>query len=265
MNAQVTTTAENQLGRKAWLQQTQGNLSFKDRLQLMGKSLMPTMQQLGRMHWAARRKPSLNTAVHLGVDSLQLPDSHDIQLALQELQDCASEEILNHSIRTWFYAAAFARLAHLPVDQELLAAGCLLHDLGVTSKYHQHHPQCQCFAGQGAYAAADWARQQGWPQLKQDLLFDMICLHMNAYVPLSEGNEAHVLQQATACDVIGLRMQELPVAYRQDVLAAYPRLDFNRVFLAFSKHEAEMRPKSRTALVLDMGFELYLKTNPYQR
>ncbi len=264
MNAQLNTVAEHQIGRKAWLQHTQGRLSFKDRLHLIARSLTPTMQQLGKMHWAAHRKAAPNPAIHLTVDTLQLPDSYDTRQALQEVQDCASEAVLNHSIRTWFYAAAFARLAHLPVDQELLAAGCLLHDLGVASKYHHYHPDCQCFAGQGAYAAADWAKQQGWPELKQDLLFDMICLHMNAYVPLSEGSEAHALQQATACDVIGLRMQELPVAYRQDVLAAYPRLNFNEAFLAFTRDEAKVRPKSRTALMLDMGFELYLKTNPYQ-
>lgn len=261
---QLNTASTDQIGRKAWLQRTQGCLSFKDRLQLIGASLLPTMQQLGRMHLASHRKTHAGSAVHLTVDTLQLPDSYDTRQALQEVQDCASEDILNHSIRTWFYAAAFARLAHLPIDQELLAAGCLLHDLGATSTYHQHHPQCQCFAGQGAYAAADWAKQQGWPELKQDLLFDMICLHMNAYVPVRDGAEAHLLQQATACDVIGLRMQELPLAYRQDVLVAYPRLNFNEAFLAFTRHEAEIRPKSRAALVLDMGFAFYLKTNPYQ-
>lgn len=261
---QLNPVSHDQIGRKAWLQRTQGRLSFKDRMQLIGHSLLPTMRQLGRMHLAAHGQQRSVSALHFSLADLQLPDSYDTAQALQAVQDCASEAVLNHSIRTWFYAAAFARLSHVPLDQELLAAGCLLHDLGVTGQYHQHHAGCQCFAGQGAYAAADWAAQQGWPQARQDVLFDMICLHMNAYVALTEGNEAHLLQQATACDVIGLRMQELPDAYRQEVLAAYPRLNFNEEFLDFTKAEAKIRPKSRAALMLDMGFALYLKSNPFQ-
>ena len=231
-------------------------------MQLIGHSLLPAMQQLTRMHLAARSQPV--SALHFSVEDLQLPDSYHTAQALQEAQDCASEAVLNHSIRTWFYAAAFARLLHVPLDQELLAVSCLLHDLGVTTKYHQHDAQCQCFAGQGAYAAADWAARQGWPQARQHELFDIICLHMNGYVELREGIEAHLLQQATACDVIGLRMQELPESYRQDVLAVYPRLNFYVEFLAFIKDEAKIRPKSRAALMLDMGFALYLKSNPFK-
>lgn len=265
MNIQLKPVQHDAVGRQSWVQRTQGKLSFKDRMQLIGQSLMPTMQQLLRMHVAAQRQRPSASALYFSLADLPLPDSYDTALALQAVQDCASEAVLNHSLRTWFYAAAFARLAHMPLDHELLAVGCLLHDLGATSQYHQHHPHCQCFAGQGAYAASDWAAHCGWSDLRQKLLFDMISLHMNAYVPLSDGAEAHVLQQATACDVIGLRMQELPAIYRQQVVAAYPRLSFNEEFLAFTKAEAEIRPKSRAALMLDMGFELYLKTNPFQQ
>lgn len=262
MNMQVKPVQHTHIGRRAWVQRTQGKLSFKDRMQMIGQSLLPTMQQLLRMHVAAQQRAA-PSALYFSLADLQLPDSYDTALALQAIQDCASEAVLNHSVRTWFYAAAFARMAHVPLDHELLAVGCLLHDLGATSQYHQHHPHCQCFAGQGAYAAADWAAQSGWSELRQNLLFDMISLHMNAHVPLRDGAEAHLLQQATACDVIGLRMQELPAIYRQQVVAAYPRLNFNEEFLDFTKREAEIRPQSRAALMLDMGFALYLKTNPF--
>lgn len=251
------------IGTKTWLLQSHGRLSFKNKAQLISSTLLPTIHQLSKMHWAARPKNSKQPTVYLSVESLQLPDSKDTQLALEELQDCSREAIQNHSIRMWFYAAAFARTANLPIDRELLAVGCLLHDLGATEKYHQHHPECQCFAGQGAYAAVDWAAQQGWPMSKQDILFDMICLHMNGDVPLSQGTEAHLLQQAASCDVIGTRMQQLPASYRQAVLAAYPRLQFNEEFIAFVKREAKARPQSRAALLLSMGFEMYVKTNPF--
>lgn len=141
-----------QIGRQAWMMQTSGDLSLKDRMLLLRHSLFPVLKQSIKMYSLANR--SRPTVQHeLRLDDLILPDSVDVQRALEEMQSCSSTSLQNHCLRTWCYATAFAQMQHLKPDDELLAVSCLLHDLGMTEQYYQHHVQCRCFAGQGAYAA----------------------------------------------------------------------------------------------------------------
>lgn len=118
-------------------------------------------------------------------------------------------------------------------DEELLAVSCLLHDLGMTEQHYQHHANCRCFAGHGAYAAKDWSIQRGWQIPRADQLFDAISMHMNPFVALDDGVEAHLLQQAASCDVIGSRGFEFSTTFRTQLNQQYPRLDFNQHMIEF--------------------------------
>jgi len=88
-------------------------------------------------------------------------------------------------------------------------------------------------------------------------------MHMNPYVAVDEGVEAHLLQQAASCDVIGSRGFEFSTQFRQQLYAQYPRLDFNQHMIEFTQEEARIRPKSRTAMVVKSGFKQLVSLNPY--
>ncbi|NNP77152.1 phosphohydrolase [Acinetobacter sp. Ac_3412] len=251
-----------QIGRHAWMAQTSGDLSLKNRMLLLRHSLFPVLKQSIKMYSLAYRiKPA--TPYQLDMDDLRLPDSVDVQQALEKMQDCSSQALQNHCLRTWCYATAFAQMQHLKPDHELLAVSCLLHDLGMTEQYYQYHVQCRCFAGQGAYAARDWSLEQGWQVPRADQLFDVISLHMNPHVALTEGIEAHLLQQAASCDVIGSRGFEFSTQFRQQLQQRYPRLDFNQIMIKFTQQEAQQRPRSRTAMLVQSGFKQLVNFNPY--
>lgn len=251
-----------QIGRHAWMAQTSGDLSLKDRMALLSYSLLPVLKQSIKMYSLAYRdKPA--TQHELEVDDLRLPDSSDVRQALEKMQDCSSQDLQNHCLRTWCYATAFGQMQHLKPDDELLAVSCLLHDLGMTEQHYQHHAQCRCFAGQGAYAARDWSLEQGWQLPRADQLFDVISMHMNPHVALTEGIEAHLLQQAASCDVIGSRGFEFSEQFRQQLQQRYPRLDFNQIMIKFTQQEAQQRPRSRTAMLVQSGFKQLVNFNPY--
>ncbi|RZF56875.1 HD domain-containing protein [Acinetobacter halotolerans] len=250
------------IGRQAWMIQTSGDLSLKDRMALLSHSLLPALKQSIKMY-AFASQSKRNVQHDLSLDDLYLPDSADVKQALQKMQSCSSEALQNHCLRTWCYAVAFAKMQNLKRDDELLAVSCLLHDLGMTEQHYQHHENCRCFAGQGAYAAKDWSIEQGWHAPRADQLFDVISMHMNPYVALEDGIEAHLLQQAASCDVIGSRGFEFSPQFRLQLQQQYPRLDFNHKMIEFSQLEAINRPKSRTAMVVQSGFKQLINLNPY--
>lgn len=250
------------IGRQAWMRQTSGDLSLKDRMALLSHSLLPVLKQSIKMYSLVNRS-RLNVQHELHLDDLVLPDSVDVQRALEEMQSCSSASLQNHCLRTWCYAIAFAKMQNMQRDDELLAVACLLHDLGMTEPHYQHHQDCRCFAGQGAYAAKDWSLEQGWQPPRADQLFEVISMHMNPYVGLNEGIEAHLLQQAASCDVIGSRGFEFSEQFRQQLQQRYPRLDFNQIMIEFTQQEAHERPKSRTAMLVNSGFKQLVNLNPY--
>ncbi|MFV5368183.1 HD domain-containing protein [Acinetobacter junii] len=250
-----------QIGRQVWMVQTSGDLSLTDRMRLLSHSLLPVLQQSVKMYAFASSMTKAPKILQIG--DLHLPDSVEIKHAIEKMQSCSSIALQNHCLRTWYYAVAFSKLQKLKTDEELLAVSCLLHDLGMTEQHYQHHANCRCFAGQGAYAAKDWSIQRGWQTPRADQLFDAISMHMNPFVALEDGVEAHLLQQAASCDVIGSRGFEFSTTFRTQLNQQYPRLDFNQHMIEFTQHEAQARPKSRTAMVVQSGFKYLVKFNPY--
>lgn len=245
------------VGSRLWSKSTQGHLSWSDRAHIIRHGLKPGMTGMAATWFKRGHAPSLD------LDNMPLPDTALVKHALEELASCAEPVVVEHSLRTYYWGAAFGQLQALDHDPELLLVGCLLHDLGMTDKHHGQHQGCRCFAVEGAEAAESWGIAQGMPEEQTNLLYEMISLHMNAHVAPEQGAEAHLLQQGAACDVVGARWYELEEEYREAVLANHPRLGLNDWFIRFALKETRMRPDSRTALVVAMGFPLFIKMNPF--
>jgi hypothetical protein len=106
-------------------------------------------------------------------------------------------------------------------------------------------------------------RHAGWDNNKLESLSEVICLHMNGHVDLSEGSEAHLLQQAAAYDIVGSRYYDLQKGYREMVLHRHPRNGINKDFAEFIAKEKKLHPHSRAALMHNVGLPFLIKLNPY--
>lgn len=250
------------IGSLAWAELTGGKLTFAEKLSLVRTVLKPITLGMART-WL-----KLDDTRALDYNEIVVPDTALVKSAIEALEDCASDALVQHSWRTYMWGAAFGTLGEIAHDPELLLVGSLLHDLGATPKFHGTHPHqggqpCHCFTLDSAYAAMHWAESHGMPEVRRRQLGEMITLHMNGHVTLDDGAEALLLQQGAACDVIGARYHEIDPRYASRVLAEHPRNGFNREFIAFLKQEAAFRPHSRTALLMDSGLSLLIRANPF--
>lgn len=250
--------ARQHVGTMAWVRDTGGRLSLRDRMALLRHALMPGMGGMLRT-WLR-----LDQASTLTLAMIPQPDTPAIRSAYAELQGCASETVVHHSLRTYYWGAALGHLSGVDYDPEMLMTSCLLHDLGMTESHHGKHPGCHCFAVDGAVAARDWAQRFGWPEARQEQLAEAISLHLNGHVGLENGAEAHLLQQGAACDVVGARYFEISGGYRADILERHPRFGLNQYFCDFIARESAMRPDSRTNFVRHMGFTQFIQASPFE-
>jgi hypothetical protein len=118
-----------------------------------------------------------------------------------------------HCYRTYAIGTLMGR--GISFDPEMLFVGCMLHDVGLTDHFKQGSDQglvpgyagkgAPCFAVRGAGVAQCLAAIHGWPPARSVALAEAISLHLNVRVPKSRGVEAHLLNAASAFDVIRLR------------------------------------------------------------
>ena len=245
------------VGSYAWTQHSKGRLSFKEKILLMNKIMAPTMSQL------------LRTAMHLDqpkkdlkIQDIIIPDTNYVKEAIAELEHCAKPSLIAHSWRTYYWGAALGLINQTDFEPEMLLIGCLLHDLGLTEQHA--HNNCQCFTLTGADAVKTWSKKVNYPVEKADIVAEMICLHMNGYLDENERIESRLLQQGAAYDVIGARFYQLNNDYRHQVLQQYPRQNFNQVMTGLMAQEAVRNPRSRTALLRQLGLPLIIRLNPFE-
>lgn len=249
--------SQQKIGSMAWLRETQGKMTLRSRLALLRQVLAPGVGGVIKSLLRSGKKHPLALA------DIPMPDSTGVQHALDELESCASPGIIQHSFRTYLWGAGFGQMGKLKYDPESLLVGCLLHDLGMTARHHGQYAGCSCFAGDSAIAAAAVMRRAGWSEARIEPVADMICLHMNGHMTAADGHEAFLLQQGTACDVVGARYYDFQSTYRQAVLQRHPRENLNQEFIGFMAREKSLRPNSRAALLVQVGLPLMIRLNPY--
>lgn len=256
MSLPSTNPAAAAIGTVDWVRETRGNLTPRTRFELLRQVLAPSFYGLARTRFriGGRRRVS--------IDDVRVPDSPAVEHALDEVRSCASDAVLQHSIRTYYWGAGLGRAEGRCFDPEELLVSCLLHDLGMTVR-HAGRTACDCFAGDSAFAAAATMSAFGWDATRTERLADRIALHMNGDVPLSAGVEAQLLQWGAAFDLVGSRYYDLHASYRDAVLGAHPRHGVSRAFAAFIEAERARRPASRAALMHRLGLPWMIRLSPF--
>jgi HD superfamily phosphodiesterase len=67
------------------------------------------------------------------IAGIAVPDSPLITDALEYAGRLSDPYLLNHAIRSWLFAAKIAQLKAIDCDQEVVAIGTILHDIGLTA------------------------------------------------------------------------------------------------------------------------------------
>jgi hypothetical protein len=97
-----------------------------------------------------------------------VPDSPAARAALQVATEYLSEALINHSIRSWYWAVGFAAFEERSgFDAELLYTAALLHDIGLAEEFDNHTLAYELAGGHVAWALTAGA---GWEKSRPDAL-----------------------------------------------------------------------------------------------
>ena len=176
--------------------------------------------------------------------TLGLPDTPTARAAESFCQKVSKPFLANHQLRSYLWASLLGRAREIEVDHESLFVAAALHDLGLTDLYRD----IRCFEVEGGDHAEQFLLGRGWPPDRAAEVRRAIELHIEQSVPLELGAVAHVLDLGVSVDVSGSRLDEIEPNQRDQVLRAYPRLDFKRLMTDLLREDAEIHPDCATAL-----------------
>ena len=191
-----------------------------------------------------------------------LPDTPACRSALEVATEYCSPALLNHSVRSYLWAAYLGAVRAMSIDAELLYAAALLHDLGLLAEFDNH---ALPFEVGGGHVAAVFAAGAGWPPERRRRVAGVIVAHMADSVDPGVDPEGFLLERATAFDISGREPQDFPDELRSAVLDRYPRLELAAEFIACFEEQARRKPGSQAAAAVRAGIADRLAANPLER
>lgn len=192
-----------------------------------------------------------------------IPETPAARAALEVATGYVGGALLNHSIRSWYWAVGFAVLeGRDEFDSELLYVSAVLHDLGLAPEFDNNTLSYEHAAGHVVWALAAGA---GWQPLRRTRALEVIVRHNWPEVDPAQDLEGYLLEVATSLDISGNRSRDLPEAFTAEVLAEYPRLDLASEFGSCVADQAARKPTTAAARLISGGLIRKLHDNPLER
>jgi hypothetical protein len=191
--------------------------------------------------------------------ALARPDSALARRAEELVAEAEPGFLANHSYRSHFWAVALAERERVRFDPELLYVAALLHDIGLVARFDTG----KCFEEDGAGVAVRLAAESGWPAERCEAVAEAIRLHVAVHVALEDSAEGYLLWHSTGLDVGGHRYGELTARTVEQVLAAYPRLDFKAGFTELVADQAERKPGCWAERAMQGGLRERMAAAPF--
>ena len=131
-------------------------------------------------------------------DILRVPDTPLAREAKQIMVAALPQPLLNHSLRSYLLAKAYAGKKKLNYDEEGLYIAALFHDLGLCAK--EVNPRLP-FQINSSLAMAAFLEESGIPKERISPLVDAIDFHCQFFPRWSSGHEVGLLQVGTWMDL----------------------------------------------------------------
>src|SRR6202048_3117370 len=175
------------------------------------------------------------------IAGIVIPDTPLVREITEYIRDTEDELLFNHSRRVFLFGALQGHRRGLQPDPELLYAGAMFHDIGLTGDYRTSMLR---FEVDGAHAARDFLLERGVDEAAARKVWLSIALHTTPGVPEFLEPEIALVTAGVETDVLGIERDDLPAEALAAVTAAHPRPNFkNRILQAFTDGMAH-RPRS---------------------
>ncbi|MBB5938788.1 HD domain-containing protein [Streptomyces zagrosensis] len=173
------------------------------------------------------------------VAGVRVPVGRAAEAARSVCEEYADEALYHHCVRSYFFGAAWARARGFDFDRELFFVSALLHDLALVPPFDSHTLPFEEASG---HLARVFTAGLGWPTERRDRAAELIVLHMRGDVAPDVDMESRLLQVGTSADVSGTGLEAFDPAFKDALVAAYPRLGFAESFVRLFQNQAERKP-----------------------
>ena len=154
------------------------------------------------------------------IAGILVPDSKLAREVTEIVRDTVSPLLFHHSSRVYYFAALAGKRRDLRFDAELLYAGAMFHDMGLS---HQHSSAHERFEVDGANAARDFLRARGVAQADIETVWTSIALHTTPGIPQHMHPVVALITAGVEMDVLGMKYEAYSDVEREAVVHAHPR------------------------------------------
>jgi hypothetical protein len=165
----------------------------------------------------ASSESSTKSSTIVGVS---IPDSKLAQEITELVRDTETPLLFNHSSRVYYWGALTGKRRGLRFDPELLYAGAMFHDMGLTPQYASADKR---FEVDGANVSRDFLRSHGIAERDVETVWTAIALHTTPGIPPHMHPVIALVTAGVEMDVLGIAFSEFTEAEREAVVRAYPR------------------------------------------
>ncbi len=170
-----------------------------------------------------------------------IPDTPLVAAITAHIRAVEDDLLFNHSRRVFLFGALQGRRRGLQPDLELLYAGAMFHDIGLTQHYRNSTLR---FEVDGANAARDFLLEHGVDESDADKVWLGIALHTTPGVPEFRAPETALVTAGVETDVLGIGRDDLAPEDLAAVTAAHPRPNFKQQILAAFNEGMKHRPQT---------------------
>ena len=156
----------------------------------------------------------------IAIDGISIPETTLARDISELVRDTESPLLFNHSRRVFYWGALTGVRRRLRFDPELLYAGAMFHDMGLTPQYSSADER---FEVDGANTARDFLRSRAISQQDIDTVWAAIALHTTPGIPQHMHPVVALVTAGVEMDVLGVGYAEFSDAEREAVVHAHPR------------------------------------------
>jgi hypothetical protein len=154
------------------------------------------------------------------IEGVSVPDSKLCRDITEFVRDTATPLLFHHSSRVFYFGALAGKRRGLQFDAELLYAGAMFHDMGLTPRYSS---AAERFEVDGANTARDFLRSRNISAADVDVVWTAIALHTTPGIPQHMHPVIALVTAGVEMDVLGLAYEEFNNSARDAVVQARPR------------------------------------------
>jgi hypothetical protein len=165
---------------------------------------------------------SASSAKSSAVVGVTIPDSKLVREITELVRDTETALLFDHSSRVYYWGALTGKRRGLRFDPELLYAGAMFHDMGLTPQYASPDKR---FEVDGANTARDFLRSHGIDEQDIQTVWTAIALHTTPGIPQFMHPVIALVTAGVEMDVLGIAFSEFSEAEREAVVHAHPRSD----------------------------------------